>query len=265
VTGHRIVSERGGERLTAGAEARIELDVKNPGRAPIDFKWKALKGHLAAESTTGPSNIYTAPDSAGLDSIAIELITGSRSISASVPIDVVADVPRALPQRAQLIEFEFPTGTMGWARNEIAQSDALVRIAHVSRIELGERPGALQLDLNLNPQSQRTMAAEVEVNLTHRGEVVSSPLDLSNKTIMYSIRVPADFPIARSAPHGVQPFVRDDAIGTTTAATKTSTSPKSGSRWTSPSSRRRTDRAARIPRNGVRIEASIPRESQSSG
>jgi hypothetical protein len=210
----RIVSEPGGTRVAAGAEASVQANVSNPGGARLEFRWSSIKGRLHAATTTGPTNIYRAPGDPGPDTITVDVVGGGQTLQKQLQIHVAPPpAPTAINGgHPPPVVFEFPADTMGWTKNANVPSEGLVRIAHNPREGRGDRPGALQVDLDLNAQNPRKTAVEVEVNLTHRTELVSSPVDLSNKTIVFEVKFPNDFPIDRSAPHGVQPFARDDAF-----------------------------------------------------
>jgi hypothetical protein len=147
----------------------------------------------------------------GLDTITVEVIGGRSPVQRSLQIDVKrAHAPASAPGVPQTFAYRFDAPPVEWVASATAGTTGLVRLGHSTREGIGGTPGALQLELDVDGRYTSKSSAEAEVNLTQASEIVSDPLDLSNRTIVYHVKFPTNFPVDVGAPHGVQPFARDD-------------------------------------------------------
>jgi hypothetical protein len=197
--------------IETNATRGVGVVVKAAGSTALEYKWTSLRGSFHTATTKAPTNIYRAPREPGLDTITVEVVGGPSPVQRSLQIEVKGTpVPPPQPGAPQTFAYAFDAAPVEWVANATAGTTGLVRLGHSLREGIGDTPGALQLELDVDGRTASKSSAEAEVNLTQAGEVVSDPFDLSNRTIVYHVKFPADFPVDIGAPHGVQPFARDD-------------------------------------------------------
>ena len=192
--------------IDASVEKKLAVEVTNPSNVPLDYEWRALRGKFQAATSRSPENLYQAPVEPGLDTITIDVRGGGAPIQKTLLVEVL---PARVPDPKEFA-YTFDTGTDGWAPNETAGTAGLLRLAHSPSERVGAKGGSLQLELDIDGRVPSKASAEVEVNLTHAGNVVSDPFDLRNRTIVLYVKFPAEFPLRTNAPHGIQPFAKDD-------------------------------------------------------
>lgn len=196
---------QGTTEMKPGESKAFGVEVSNPSGQSLEYRWSSQRGSFVTVSTKTPANVYTAPDTPGaVDTITVEVLGGRSLIQRTLAVAVFGDRSEAD------FYYEFDNGPMGWGRNEAAGTKGLVDLSHDKEQGMGERKGSLRLALKLDGMKPEFATAEVEVNLTYRNDVVGDPLNLTNRTLLFHVKCPRDFPVHKDAPHGLQPFARDD-------------------------------------------------------
>jgi hypothetical protein len=199
--------------IEAGVEKGVTVELQNPASRPLEYRWRASRGKFRDATTRSPLNVYTAPADEGEDIITVEISDGDRvPVPQQLPVTITAKAAQPGGPEPQFA-YTFDDGISGWTRNQTSGTAGLTRVAHSTREGVGSVRGALQLVLDLDGRVPEKSSAEVEVDLTRAGGVVSNPMDLRNRTIVLHVKFPPSFPINRDAPHGLQPFVKDNSHG----------------------------------------------------
>lgn len=106
-------------------------------------------------------------------------------------------------------------GTMGWKHDYNEGSQAVVALSRSTKEKLYGQ-ASLQIDLQLNSQDALLSSGEAAVHVVFDpiggpAGVMGRPIDLSTSNITGYIKFPADFPVDKDNPHGVQIFLKDQA------------------------------------------------------
>jgi hypothetical protein len=122
-----------GGRVQAGASVGVAVEVDDAGDTVLEFRWTSTRGKLHDSTTKAPANIYTAPGTAGIDTILVEVWSDRKLGSQSLQIQIAGAGSEPTPPAASgpapageppVVSIETPTSGSTVQKTMIAHGTA---------------------------------------------------------------------------------------------------------------------------------------------